>query len=431
MTRALIAARKSTKVDGREGHSLHTQDEHARAFCERLGWEVAGVARDTISGRVAPLDRKGLGAWLAEPTRFDVVVAYRTDRLSRGDQEDWTRIEHWATERKKTLVIVDGGTGIRYPARDDSDYWQWQATKREAGREWESARERNLRSQAALVKSGAVTGSSPFGYRIAGEKYAKTFEPVPHEARLVREAFARVTDGAPLSAVARWLTEVSGRSFGVTGVHVLVNNWTYAGRIERNGLHYADCPPIITADELVAAQQAMRSRAKHPGGRPALGDPPLMVLGCGECGGRMYRAGNAARGAHGYYCRGNHGFGVPAAAADAAVMKILMSSDEPEMVKEVVPGRDYLGDIEGLKRDRRQALERDDIEAVLRLTDALKDLEGRETEPDSVELRATGRTVGEAYRAMSRDEVRAELKEWTITAFPNGRLVVKSPWRPA
>jgi site-specific DNA recombinase len=101
MTRALIAARKSTKVDGREGYSLHTQDEHARAFVERQGWEVVGVASDTISWRVAPIDRKDLGTWLAEPHRFDVVVAYQTDRLSRGNEEDWTRIEHWATEHDR------------------------------------------------------------------------------------------------------------------------------------------------------------------------------------------------------------------------------------------------------------------------------------------------------------------------------------------
>src|SRR6185437_16916662 len=119
--------------------------------------------------------------------------------------------EHWATEHGKMLVVVDSSTGVRYPARDDSDYWQWTAMKRQAGREWYEIRERNLRSQAALVRDGAVTNRAPFGYRITGQKYAKTLEIVEREAALVREVFRLVTDGIPLSAVAEWLTEETGR----------------------------------------------------------------------------------------------------------------------------------------------------------------------------------------------------------------------------
>jgi hypothetical protein len=47
---------------------------------------------------------------------YDVVVAYKTDRYSRGTQEDFTRIEFWATQHGKRLVIVNGP---QYPARAD------------------------------------------------------------------------------------------------------------------------------------------------------------------------------------------------------------------------------------------------------------------------------------------------------------------------
>lgn len=69
--RAIIAARKSNEADtaSGEGIGLDTQDEHSREFCERLGIEVVGVARDVISGRVAPIDRKDLGAWLSDPAK--------------------------------------------------------------------------------------------------------------------------------------------------------------------------------------------------------------------------------------------------------------------------------------------------------------------------------------------------------------------------
>jgi DNA invertase Pin-like site-specific DNA recombinase len=108
--RALIAARKSNKVDSAtgEGIGLDTQDEKARAFCDRLGLTVVSVARDTISGRLAPIDRPDLGSWLTDPARlalFDCVVAYRADRLSRGEDTDWSRIETWAADHGKTLVL--------------------------------------------------------------------------------------------------------------------------------------------------------------------------------------------------------------------------------------------------------------------------------------------------------------------------------------
>lgn len=437
--RALIAARKSTKPrvakgqspsarQPQEGQSLHTQDEYSRRFCEHLGWQVAGVAKDTISGRVAPIDRKELGSWLAEPTRFDLVVAYRSDRLSRGDQEDWTRIEHWATEHRKTLVMVDSATGVRYPARDDSDYWQWQAAKRQAGREWDEIRERSLRFQDALVRKGAFLGRPPWGYEIVGDYYSKRLEPLAADALLIRQIFARVTAGESLDSVAAWLT-TQGRTADQTFIGRVIMNWKYAGRMERNGQHYGDCTPIVTADELAAAQRAMKSRATKRGGRPPKDEPPLMVMTCGleGCGKRMYRAGG--RGGYRYWCIGAHKFSLPAELAERAVRRIVETSTEPEMVVEIVRGRSFKGDVERLKRDRRQALEREDIEAVVEISKTIQELEARDDEPDHPEPKPTGRTIGQAYAALTRDELRVKLRQWEIIAYPDGRLRAEAPWK--
>jgi len=124
--RALIAARLSRlQQDGRQGIGIDTQDEKSRAFCEREGMTIVEVVADTKSGTVAPWDRKNLKPWVTDPERismYDAVVALKTDRVSRGTQEDFTRIEYWATEHGKRLIIVDGP---QYPARadkHDSDY---------------------------------------------------------------------------------------------------------------------------------------------------------------------------------------------------------------------------------------------------------------------------------------------------------------------
>ena len=438
--RALIAARKSNKVDRGEGMSLDTQDEYARKFCDRLGLDVVGVARDTISGRTAPIDRRDLGAWLKEPWKFDVIVAWKTHRLSRGTQEDWTRIEHWATENGKTLIMADSSTGVRYPARDDSDYWQWQAFKRNAGQEWESIRERNVRAQDALQAKGAYMGRAPFGYRRTGPKYGKTLEIFEPEAAIVREVFRMVREGVSLRIAGDYLKGQTGKPWHPVLVKRMIENWTYAGRVERKGEAYAKVPAIVTTDELVEAQAAMKARnTKAQGGRPSE-TPALMVLTCGACEerikaeglegfakpGRLYRTRGKYYHLAGVECR----FNVPCEAADNAVKKILFASTEPEMTETLIRGKKASGERERIKRDREAALRREDIEEVLRLTEALRVLP-QEDEPDRVEYRPTGRTVGEVYAEMSEAELRDVLKAWTVTAYPDGKLTLASPWREA
>src|SRR5581483_3170315 len=122
---AIIAARLSRKHSNRaygQGLGIDTQDTNSREYAEREGWHVVEVVPDTKSGTVAPWDRKNLRPWVTHPDKlalYDAVIAFKTDRLSRGTQEDFTQIEHWATQHGKRLIIVDGP---QYPARDDSDY---------------------------------------------------------------------------------------------------------------------------------------------------------------------------------------------------------------------------------------------------------------------------------------------------------------------
>lgn len=429
MNRALVAARKSTKVDGGEGLSLDTQDEYSRVLCERLVFTVVGVARDTISGRVAPVDRKSLGAWLATPERFDVIVAYKSDRLSRGNDMDWSRIETWAADHGKTLILVDSGTGIRYPARDDSDFWQWQAAKRQAGQEWEAIRERNIRSNNALQASGAFIGRAPYGYRIVGAKYAKRLEVVEALRPLIVEIFAMAIAGSSLAQIALWLESQTGAPIHTATVMRIIFNWAYAGRLERNGTHYADCPPVVDAGTLAKAQRCVRARSNKPlGGRPSE-VPALLVLTCGECAGKMYRR----RGV--YVCSGSPanahpgcGFRVPLDRIDGLVVAALSASTRDEMTTVVIPAEDHADQVERLRRDRRAALERDDIEAVTELTAEMRRLEALPVTPERVERVKTGRKVGQKFAAMTRVEMRAELKAWKVTAYPNERLAFLPPW---
>jgi DNA invertase Pin-like site-specific DNA recombinase len=297
--RAIIAARKSNKVDSAtgEGIGLDTQDEKARAFCDRPGITVVGAARDTISGRMAPMDRPDLGSWLTDPAKlvlFDVIVAYRADRLSRGEDTDWSRIETWAADHGKTLVLVDASTGIRYPARDDSDRWQWMSAKTQAGKEWNDIRERIVRSHCAIMRAGYWVGRGPFGYQIEGDRYRKFLVPSP-VARYVSAIFERATAGDSLQKIADWLTaegvstETGNAVWNPSVVKNILDNTTYSGTHTRTcaecgGSHDLTVPALVDMATQRRAADALRSRYRgnNDGGRPSA-NPAMLVPVCHAC----------------------------------------------------------------------------------------------------------------------------------------------------
>jgi DNA invertase Pin-like site-specific DNA recombinase len=170
---------------------------------------VVGVAADTRSGTVAPWDRKNLKPWVTDPemmARYDAVVALKTDRLSRGDQQDFTRIKFWATQHGKRLIIVDGP---QYPARKDShhdsDYWQWHAEKMAARKEWESIRDRSVRATDRLLREVKFTGKPPWGYVTEGPKYDKRMVATPEGRELIPQVYDKVIAGQSLAAICAWL----------------------------------------------------------------------------------------------------------------------------------------------------------------------------------------------------------------------------------
>ena len=207
--RALIAARLSKlQRGGQQGIGIDTQDEKSRAFCEREGMTVIGVVADTKSGTVAPWDRKNLKPWVTDPEKmamYDAVVAYKTDRWSRGTQEDFTRIEFWATQNGKRLIIVDGP---QYPARADrfdSDYWQWQAEKMAARREWELGRERVVRATDALRRENKFVGRIPWGYVTEGPKYDRKLAATDLGREYIPKIYDMVIAGHSLADICEWL----------------------------------------------------------------------------------------------------------------------------------------------------------------------------------------------------------------------------------
>jgi DNA invertase Pin-like site-specific DNA recombinase len=456
--RAIIAARKSNKVDSEtgEGIGLDTQDEKSRAFCERLGIEVAGVARDTITGRVAPIDRPDLGHWLSERIQdFDAIVAYKADRYSRGEDTDWSRIETWAADHGKTLILVDSASGIRYPARDDSDRWQWMAQKTQAGKEWNDIRERSTRAQCRILRDGSWVGRAPWGYKIAGTKYNKVLVIDPELERYVIEIFARAVRGESLRAIARWLesegvpTERGNSAWSEVAARQIIVNPTYTGTAERRcaecgQTHKTTVPAIIdpATQERAKASMASRVRGKVQGGGRPSGDPAMLAPVCVHCSDldsenprivRMYRSGTNGEL---YYCKTRTQDGVHAgckrtarvAEVDATADEWLSMLDRPEMVRTVTyPAAELENKLALAKRAQDAAYAADDIDAMMAARETVKaiDTELKNTPREAIEQKPTGRTLGQAWQATPAGDRKDWLRKQRIMiAIEDGRTQV-------
>jgi len=77
--------------------------------------------------------------------------------------------------------------------------------ERQAGKEWPSIRERNVRSQTAIVESGHFVGPVPFGYRIEGDKYRKTLVVDETKRALVEGVFEKAIAGHSFREIVAWL----------------------------------------------------------------------------------------------------------------------------------------------------------------------------------------------------------------------------------
>ena len=283
------------QANGQEGMGIETQDEQGRLWAERNEHDVIAVAAGTAKGTLPPWDRKYLKPWVTKPelmASFDGILAFKTDRLSRGDQEDFTRIEAWATENGKCLVIA-GGDGIMYPARNDSDYWQWAATKREARKEWESMRERGMREQRALMEQGKLVGKSPWGLSSAGEKYDRRIVTTPEGEQYVPQVYEQIANGGKLPAVARWLSSATGRTWHPRTIAVMIRNSAYRGEYRMGGGKYVHtCPALVDGDLWRRANASLDGRpSPRRGQRNDLATGAALLSGIVYCGNLACTAG--------------------------------------------------------------------------------------------------------------------------------------------
>ena len=221
--RAAIYARVSDKSQAEDDKtSLSEQTGEMEAYCEAKGMTI--TARYQEVGRGWSKKRPEFQRMLADAKRgrFDTIVCWKSDRLSRGMYP------------AAALMEVVEAHQIRLEAVMDSIDMKTFGLMAAIGKiELDNFRERSTMGKRGTAKQGRVpTGGLPYGYRIGDDGRPEAIE---EQAEVVRRIFHMVHEGMGSPSIAVRLTDEgiptqTGKMLWLQSrVHHILCNATYAG----------------------------------------------------------------------------------------------------------------------------------------------------------------------------------------------------------
>lgn len=305
--RAVIYVRTSSEQQA-EKNSPVEQEGDCRQLAEEQGLVVVNIYRDIERYRVknkwvepsgTRYDRPGLMAMLRDAAdgQFDVILAWREDRLYRGMRAMLLVLE--AVQQHKVNIILARETFD--PATAPLKAWLAQV-------ELENIKERMTMGVKARLKAGkANSGQDRYGYRRNGE----LIEVVPEEAVWVKQIFTWFNSGMNKKEIRKCLiaanapqkeaTRPRHASWSFSSIEgILASAEAYASGIKvqrREGDRFElAVEPLIDAETYECYLQVRRKPVKHslPGVKNYSLAPRLLFC---ECGQRWQQ-----RGATSHYC---------------------------------------------------------------------------------------------------------------------------------
>jgi site-specific DNA recombinase len=275
--RVALYARVSSQAQA-EGDkvSLEEQFREMETHCAKRGYEPVARYQDVAPGSTKNRPRFQQMLQDAKDGKFEVVLCWKSDRLSRG------------IFPAAALMEVVESTGVELEAVADQIDEKTFGIFAAVGKiEIDNFRERSTLGKRGAARRGRwPVGKVPYGYRTVGEGRP---EVNPDEARVVREVFERyVHRGQGSKQIADWLTESDaprrrgskwGRWFHAQ-VLTMLSHTAYKGESHYGKRRYRTTqsgsrvtavprdewvsvpfPPIVTAEIWDAAHEVKRSRS--------------------------------------------------------------------------------------------------------------------------------------------------------------------------
>ncbi len=278
--------RVSTARQDQEGYSIPLQKERLIAYCKAKGWVVAGIFVDPgHSG--SSLDRPGMARLIegVEAGKYDVVLVYKLDRLSRSQKDTLFLIEDVFMTNKTDFVSMQESfdTTTIYGRAMVGVLSVFAQMERE------TIAERTLMGRAGRAEEGLWHGggTDPIGYNyIDGELVVNE-----DEAEQVRMVYDLYASGHSVTEITRrmegYRTKHGDWSHTSTVGNVL-DNPLYAGTVHFDGVRG---PGKHTAIIARGVDQIVKNRRERLRIMESAADSEFLLTSmiyCGHCGARYF-----------------------------------------------------------------------------------------------------------------------------------------------
>lgn len=290
MRRAAVYIRVSTQEQAQEGYSVGEQKERLIAYCKAQDWLIADIYVDGgYTG--SNLNRPGIQKLMAETDKFDVVLVYKLDRLSRSQRDTLYLIEEIFLPNNVDFVSMQESFDTSSPFGKA----MIGLLAVFAQLEREQIKERTKMGRIARAKAGLYHGGGyiPIGYDYDHEAGKLVINP--YEAEQVRKIFEWYLSGGSLKSITDRLqdegfTNKYGSYSSWSSVRYILENETYLGRIHFGDVLVEHAHEAIVSEEQFNAVQVLRGKRREQYGATAFQSKHWLtgLIFCGNCGGRYY-----------------------------------------------------------------------------------------------------------------------------------------------
>lgn len=288
MKRAALYIRVSTLEQAQEGYSVGEQKERLIAYCKAKDWLIADIYVDGgYTG--SNINRPGIQKLIAETDKFDLVLVYKLDRLSRSQRDTLYLIEEIFRPNNVDFISMQESFDTSTPFGKA----MIGLLAVFAQLEREQIKERTWMGRVARAKTGLHHGGGniPIGYDYCDGKLVVN----PYEAEQVRKIFEWYLAGSSLKAIAERLqaegyTNKYSSYSSWSSIRNILGNETYTGLLHFGDIMVENAHEAIITKEQYDAAQVLRGKRQEQYGSNAFQSKHYLtgLLFCGHCGGRYY-----------------------------------------------------------------------------------------------------------------------------------------------
>lgn len=289
MKRAALYIRVSTLEQAQEGYSVGEQKERLIAYCKAKDWIIADIYVDGgYTG--SNLKRPGIQKLITETDKFDLVLVYKLDRLSRSQRDTLYLIEEVFRPNDVDFISMQESFDTSTPFGKA----MVGLLAVFAQLEREQIKERTRMGRVARAKTGLYHGGGniPIGYDYKDGHLVVN----PYEAEQVRMIYDLYLSGSSLRNIA-----IKMRNDGYTNKHGSYSSWscirnilgneTYTGLMRFGDVVVEHAHEAIIGEDQFRAAQVLRAKKAEPLKTSITSSSKHLLTGlviCGCCGARYY-----------------------------------------------------------------------------------------------------------------------------------------------